>query len=274
MKRITSIFALVILLLASTSVAAEPKFPIISGAPTADAGSYVLCPSRKFYDTALKEGFERSTFIYYAATMVTPGDEESTVRNLAGREFSLPNAMMITIPAGQKAKVGDILLSWWQSGSGMQRCIVVGGSPEEPVVRYLDIAYDNPSGAGTKEDTLKPDSFYVLNSSKQKEAMQIGTTVTAKTQRRERFGQIVAMDDDKVMIREFAGKLKIYDRSLVTTMPLRPQLAAGDAADGALFGSMKPVMVVKVDEKIGRVFTTYQLGRTEKEKVFSFGEIR
>jgi len=37
---------------------------------------------------------------------------------------------------------------------------------------------------------------------------------------------------------------------------------------------MKPVTVVKVDARIGRVFTTYQLGRTEKEKAFAFGEIR
>jgi len=254
----------------STQANGQNAFPALPNSQaTAEIGEYVLCPSRQFYDSALEKEVDRSTFIYYAAVMVAPGESESTVRNLAGRDFSIPNSMVISIPKGQKAKVGDILLSWWQTGSGMQRCIVVGGTPEEPVVRYLDIAYDNPSGAGTKEDTLKPNSFYVL-----KAPMQIGTTVTVKTPRQEGFGQLVAMDDENVMVREFAGKLKVYDRSLATAMPLRPQLSAGDAADAALFGSMKPVTVVKVDAKIGRVFATYQLGRTVKEKVFSFGDIK
>ncbi|MEP3480596.1 MAG: hypothetical protein ABJZ55_15205 [Fuerstiella sp.] len=257
-------------ILVSTHANAQNSIPTLPTSQSpAEVGEYVLCPSRQFYDADVKSGFSTSTFIYYAAVMVVRGEHESKVRNLAGKEFSLPNAMMIAIPKGQKAKRGDILLSWWQSGSGMQRCIVVGGSPEEPTVRYLDVAYDNPSGVGTKEDTLKPDSFYVLD-----KPMQIGTTVTVKTPRQERFGQLVAMDNKKVMLREFAGKLKIYDRALVKAMPLRPKLSAGDAADAALFGSMKPVTVVKVDAKIGRVFTTYQLGRTEKQRVFSFGEIK
>lgn len=266
----THLILLFIVATTSTSLSAANKlFDIEVPIPTAAPGDYVLCPSRQFYDAAVKEGLDRTSFIYYTAQMVEIGEDESKVKSLAGTEYSIPNEFIISIPKGQTAKVGDILLTWWQSGSGMQRTIVVGGTAAQPVVRYLDITYDNPSGAGQKEDKLRPDSFYVLS-----EPFQLGTTVTVKAGAQQRFGHLLAVSETKVLIQEFAGKLKLYDRDLATAMPIRPKLSANDAAKAALFGSLKPVTVVKVDAKIGRVFATYQLGRTEKEKAFAFGEIR
>ena len=255
---------------AVTTTAEENQklFDITVAKPIISPGEYVLCPSRQFYEAALKKGANKTTFIYYAATLVEAGDAESKVKSLAGTEYSLPNELIISIPKGMTAKVGDILLTWWQSGSGMQRAIVVGGTPTEPVVRYLDIAYDNPSGAGKKEDTLKPDTFSVLT-----EPWQIGTTVTVKVGTQQRFGHLLAADQKKILIREFAGKLAVHERSSATPVPLRPVIAPDGAAKAALFGSLKPITVIKVDEKIGRVFSTYQLGRTEKEKAFAFGEV-
>ena len=252
----------------TTLTAGDRLFEIQAKKPTANVGDYVLCPARQFYDSAVEKGVDKTTFIYYTSRMVEAGDEESTVTSLAGTTYSLPNEFIISIPRGQTAKVGDIVLTWWQSGSGMQRAIVVGGSNTEPMVRYLDIAYENPSGAGKKEDKLRPDSFYVLS-----KPFQIGTTVAINTGRQQRFGHLLAMDDNKVLVQEFAGKLKLYDRKLAIPMPMRPEFTSGSAADAALFGGLKPITVVKVDSQIGRVFATYQFGRTQKEKAFSFGEV-
>ncbi len=246
----------------------KPLFDFPATKPDASPDQFVLCPSRQFYDSAVEKGVDKTTFIYYAATMIEVGNELSKVKNLASREFSLPNQLIITIPKNQTAKVGDVLLTWWQTGSGLQRAIVVGGTESEPIVRYLDITLDNPSGAGKKTDTLKPNSFYVLD-----RPWQIGSTVSVNAGRTQRHGLILALNDDRVMVQEFAGKLKCYDREKANPVPIVPNLKANDAAQANLYGSFKPVTVVKVDAAIGRVFATFQLGRKEREIAFAFGDI-
>ena len=225
-----------------------PIFGLKTRRLTGDVGDYVLCPSRQFYDAALEKGPEKTTFIYYTATLVESNDETSKVTSLSGSTYSLPNELIIPIPKGQTAMVGDIVLTWWQSGSGMQRAIVVGGTATAPVVRYLDITYENPSGAGKKEDTLKPDSFVVLDGS-----MRPGTMVVVQEGTQHRVGRLLAMDDESVLVDGFAGKLKRYDRSAADVMPLKPNLEAGDSAEAVVFGSLRSVTVKSVDTKIGRV---------------------
>ncbi len=243
-------------------------FPIVVPPPSASPGDFVLCPSRQFYESAIEKGTDKTTFIYYAARMVEAGEATSKVTNLAGQTFEIPNALIISIPQGQKCKAGDVILTWWQSGSGLQRAIVVGGSETEPVVRYLDIALDNPSGAGRKEDTLKPDSFCVLN-----REWQIGSAVAIETDRQTRHGLLMAISEQHILVREFAGKLNCYERANAKPIPIVPDVAEGDIAMAALYGSFKPVTVTKVDTRIGRVFTRFQLGRKDQEKVFPFGDV-
>ena len=236
-----------------------------------DPGDYVLCPSRQFFDNAIKNGADKTTFIYYAARLVESDKNQTTVKNLAGRTFSLPSEMVLPIPKGQTAKVGDVLLTWWQTGSGMQRAIVVGGKSKEPVVRYLDIKLDNPSGAGKREDRLKPDSFVVLS-----KPWQLGTTLRIKDTKRPNtllHGQIVALDNQRVLIKGWNGKLSTHERAHAIPVPIVPQLAANDAIQISLFGSFKPATVVKVDKRIGRVFAKYQFGRQDKEAAFAFGDV-
>ena len=243
-------------------------FEIKVQAPTSKPGEFVLCPSRQFFDSALEKGADKTSFIYYAAKMIRVGKYESEVRNLAGHTFRLPNQLIISIPPRQVCKVGDILLTWWQSGSGMKRAIVVGGTATFPIVRYLDIKLDNPSGAGKKEDALKPDTFVVLN-----KPWQLGTSVYVDDGRQPRHGQLVAVSEQHVLVREFAGKLKCYDKSKANPIPIVPNVTEGDNAMAALYGGFKPVTVTKIDSKIGRVFAKFQLGRKDQEKVIPFGDI-
>ena len=246
----------------------KPLFDIQVEQPSSGAGDYVLCPSRQFYEKAIKDGADKTTFVYYAAKLVQSNGQFSTVKNLAGRTFTLPNQLIVPLPKGQQAKRGDIVLTWWQKGSGMQRAIVVGGSKAEPVVRYLGIKYDNPSGAGKREEKLRPDSFCVLM-----KPWQIGTTVSVEAGRMQRFGQLLAISNNKILVREFAGKLKCYPRSKAKPVPITPELQPNAAAQAAVFGSFKPVTVKKIDADIGRVFATFQFGRKEREEAFSFGDI-
>ena len=150
----------------------------------------------------------------------------------------------------------------------MQRAIVVGGTKTQPTVRYLDIALDNPSGAGKKEDTLKPDTFVVL-----KQQWQVGSAVVVNDGRRLKHGLILAVTEEHVLVKEFAGKLNCYDRTNVSPVPVIPDMVAGDIAMATWHGTFKPVTVTKVDSKIGRVLTNFQLGRKDQEKIVSFGDI-
>ena len=131
---------------------------------TARKGDFVLCPPREWVDKAVESKTpQNQTFAFLGARMLRPGPRQSTVRSLTGREMQLPNCLIIPIRPDDRATPGDIVLTHWQSGSGMQRAVVVeGGSPEAPRVRYLDVDLDNPGGAGARAEACKPGTFHKL----------------------------------------------------------------------------------------------------------------
>lgn len=271
-RRFIPVAGLSLMFLAARSSSGQGSphlFDVVTELPAAKVGSFVLCPSRQFIDKALETGIEKNSFVFYAAKLRSKDKDVCKVRNLAGREFEVPNELIVELgDPPEKVQVGDILLTWWQSGSGMQRAIVVGGSSETPVVRYLDVDLENPSGIGKREDKLRPNSFVKLE-----KRWQVGSSVAHTAGRPQRVGQLIWLNKDSVIVREFAGMLKKYPRKEVTPIPIAPELSAGDAAQAQLFGSLKQVTVDRVDEKTGRVFCNYQFGRSEKQKAFPFGEI-
>ena len=269
MRTLMTLAVVLALQITAQSIAQDkPLFDIQVNKPTAKPDDFVLCPSRQFYDNVVEKGINKTTFIYYAAKLVEATDTTATVKNLAGRTFTLPNQMIVSIPKGQTAKKGDIVLTWWQKGSGMQRGIVVGGTETEPVVRYLDVKLTNPSGVGKRAEKLRPDSFVVLN-----QPWQIGTTVAVGEGKRVKLGQLLAVSDKAVLVKEFAGKLGCYPREIANPLPIVPDLKEHGAAQAALYGTFKPVTVTRVDKEIGRVFATFEFGRKPREEAFSFGDI-
>src|SRR5690606_30478353 len=112
----------------------------------------------------LEKGGEKQTFIYYGGWMREPGPAASLVETLTKRTSTIPNALLIAIPPGQHAKPGELVLTSWASGTGMQRAVVVeGGSESSPKVRYLDMSLDNATGWGEREDTLPENTFRKLD---------------------------------------------------------------------------------------------------------------
>jgi hypothetical protein len=234
---------------------------------SAKPGQFVLSPSRQPLDEALTSG-GRGSFIYYGATLVSTGPEASTVRSLAGTEFSMPNALILPIKAKQTASEGDIVLGHWESGSGLQRAIVVGGTPTAPVVRYLDIAYDNPSGWGQKDDTFKPDRFEVLTT-----AGQIGATVACQDGSGYRHGVLTAESGGRVIVSGFAGALTAFDRGECVDLTPKPQLSVGQTVQVPVVGKYVEGKVKSVDMAAGRVTVSYTWGGGDEEKVFSVVDV-
>ncbi|MCA9493301.1 MAG: hypothetical protein KC621_25395 [Myxococcales bacterium] len=223
-------------------------FPVVK--TTAAEGDFVLAPSRDFLDRAAADGIDKSTFIWYGATMLEPGPAESKVKSLAGTEFTIPNSLIIPIARGQEAAVGDLLLGHWESGSGLQRAIVVGGTATEPVVRDLDISFENPSGAGQKDDAWKADRFQAL------EAGRVGVSVACKKGDKVEHGVMVALTPKKLLSLGFAGRLSAW--TLDQCMPIDPNgtYAVGDTVQVPWVGTYTETKVTKVDAKLGRVFAS------------------
>lgn len=248
-------------------------FPTVN--TTAKADEVVLCPSYNWIQDAATKGPDKVTFIFYSQKMIAPGDVESEVEFISPGKMKVPNAYIIPIPAGQKASVGDIVLTWWQSGSGMNRAIVVEASdPSEPTVRYLDIAYDNPAKSrdgkttiGQMDEKLKPNSFVKISS-----AWEPGTAVAVNDGANRKKAQIIRVAGDKVLAMGFAGSLHVYDKSASTPVPVKPNVKAGDKVKAAIYGNFQNVTVTKVDNRNGRVFVKNETGDTT-EKAVAFGDV-
>ena len=234
----------------------------------AEKDQYVLCPPRKWIDDAIKDGADKTTMIWYTAKMQKKNSTYSDVKTLAGSDQQIPNSMIIPILKGQTAGKGDILLTWWQTGSGMQRAIVVGGTSTEPTVMYLDIDYENPMKAGQKEFPIKADTFHKLESD-----YQPGTAAMAREGQKWRHGVLVSVTDDKVMMRTFGGKVCVYSKADTFPIPIKVDVEPEQKVFIPLFGSMAEAVVKEVDQKIGRIHVEYKFGGQTKKKAIAMGDV-
>ena len=248
-----------------------PQFPRV--ATTAKAGEYVLAPSYNWIKDAAEKGVETTAFIWYVQKMAVPGKEDSELQFLSERH-KVPNAYIISIPPRQPAKKGDIVLTWWQTGSGMQRAIVVDDAdPGRPIVRYLDIAYDNPAKSrdgsttiGKMDERLVPDSFVKLKS------WDPGTRVAVQVGANQKIATIICQGGDSLLVLEAGNKLAIYPKNICQTVRLTPKVSAGDRVKAPRYGqNFAGATVTRVDERNGRVFVRFD--GDKEDKAIAFGDI-
>ncbi|MBI3134688.1 MAG: hypothetical protein HYZ14_08460 [Bacteroidetes bacterium] len=246
-------------------------FPTV--AITSEPGNAVLCPSWGMYQSIFEEEVPADqTLIFYDAKMSAAGDVESDVEFTFDGVQKMPNSLLINIPKGQTAAVGDIVLTWWQTGSGLQRAIVTDATdPASPKVRYLDLAYDNPAtddesgkSIGATEYQLAPDSFVKIT-----DDWQEGNTIAVKSEWGYEAATIIKVSGDKVLTCGFAGKMKVYSKADCKVVPRVPVVKAGDKVWAITSVSYSEATVVKVDKKLGVVFV--KAGDTEYP--VSYGEI-
>ncbi|MBO4786636.1 MAG: hypothetical protein IKZ61_00435 [Prevotella sp.] len=243
-------------------------FTIPEGSALKDAEniSYVLFPSS--YASAMEKGedINGKTAIYYNRELAEAGETNS---KLSGNDVRYPNNLLIPLYKDAKAKKGDIVLTWWQSGSGMERAIVTDDSdPATPKVHYLDLSYKGDgSGFAEKHDNeqLKPNSFIVLNDGE----WQPGAPLAVKVDGKENKGILVNAVGDKVLYLGFAGKLIEANKSDVKLLPIKPAVNVGDNVKAVFVGTFsKDAKVTKIDSKIGRVWV--KEGDREAEAVNIF----
>jgi hypothetical protein len=223
---------------------------------TANAGDFILTPSKNWQEDGTKEGTEKVTFIFYQQKLAEAGSEYSKVDFMSDKGVEIPNYMIVPIRPNQSAKKGDILLTWWQTGSGMQRAIVVDdANPLEPVVNYIDIDWDNPAknsdgtGFGQKKEQIKPNTFHKLN-----DLWEPGTTVAALVDGSYKAATVINVSGDKVLTIGFAGRMVMYNKSDCTPIAVNPNFKVGDEVQAPWVGKFVNTKVVKVDKLMGRVW--------------------
>jgi len=220
-------------------------------------GQTVLSPYT-YYPEKIKnkEPLQDAVLIFYDTTVEKVGEETSVLANY-GNDVEIPNALIIPLPQKAKAKKGDIVLTWWQSGSGMQRAIVVDDSnPAEPKVCYLDMTYpDNPDSPKLEEkrkgESLKPASFTVLKDGQ----WQSGAQVAMKKDDEWRKGVLIHAEGDKVLVLGFGSKIEIYNKADVRIIPFKEKIKVGDKVFASWVSYYRPgYIVAQIDSEIGRVY--------------------
>lgn len=170
----------------------------------------------------------------------------------------MPTSMCIPLPEKQKVKKGDILLTWWQRGSGMSHAVVVDDSnPLTPKVNYLK----NVSG-----EELKPNSFIVLKSGK----MMSGAPIAYKDSNNKwHSGTALNIADGKVLIYGFGSKLKTAKLSDCQVIPLKPNYKVGDSVMSTFVDTFEDGYTVKeINLEKGKVIVTDKDGRDREKLLF------
>ena len=172
---------------------------------------------------------------------------------------AVPTSMCIPLPEKQKAKKGDILLTWWQKGSGMSHAVVIDDSnPLTPKVNYLK----NVGG----DEELKPNSFIVLKSGK----MVPGAPIAYKGDNGKwHTGTAINIADGKVLIYGFGSKLKTAKLSDCKVLPLKPDYKVGDSVMSTFVDTFEDGYTVKeINLEKGKVIVTDKDGRDRDKLLF------
>lgn len=184
-----------------------------------------------------KKNLLKETVKFYIGTLETIGDKTSTIDN-DGRKEEVPNALIIPIPEGQTARVGDVVLGVWSnSAQDMRRCLVTSAAdPASPMTTLLDFRPMVKNGdieirPEITNNKQEPNSFITL---KEGEWMPGMPVVIPEEHGKEATATIVCVAGDKVMVLKNSPRLRAFSRSECRLMPLKPKLKEGDKVKGML----------------------------------------
>jgi hypothetical protein len=237
----------------------------------AKAGQQALTNQDHYFDYVERgEGFEKKTMIWYNTTIVEPGQGKTTVLAY-GNKKEVPNALVIPLGKSETAKKGDILLTCGNRNHDMARAIVVDDStPTEPVVCFLDNDWDWPNQFDSpkvaekqKGEKLKAGSFNVLKDGKFESGAQVAFDVNGKL----KYGTIVQVSGDKVLIAAFANQLECTTKNKCKLISYKTKFKEGDKVRVVDVSSYElGYTVVKVDKEHGHLWAQ----KDENGKIYCF----
>ena len=223
----------------------------------AEAGQEALtCQMHYFQNVKEGDGLLKKSMIWYDTKIDAPDKEKTTISEY-GNKIEVPNALIIPLAKQAKAKRGDILLTHSKYHE-IQRAIVINADdPTEPVVCFLDDRWPDKVDSSSLPDKLKGEklkagSFNVIKDG----TFQSGAQVAYKRGSDWKFGTIMQISGDKMLVSGFASRLDCVDKSECKIVPFKEKIKKGDRvrcidldayADG--------YTVVQVDMEHGHVWT-------------------
>ena len=238
-------------------------FPAVE--TTAKAGETVLCMSFDQMAKASSNAGKDVFGTYYNQTMETPGKEMSGVKFSSGVK-QVPNAYLIPIPPGAKAKKGDVVLTWHQSSSGMQRAVVVDDAdPTQPTVHYIDYFY-KPEDDARLTEKIKPNSFVNISG-----PFEPGASIAVKEGAQPYLYTVIRAAGEKVLVQNSAAFLKVLNKKDCQPVPFKVAVKAGDKVQAAFNGMFSAGTVTKVDPTTGHVFVISDIDK--KERAVAYGSL-
>ena len=87
------------------------------------------------------------------------------------------------------------------------------------------------------------------------------------------YGLVIKTEGDRVLLEKFGGELAAFDKSEVTPLPGKPALKAGDKVQAPFAKGMDPATVARVDDKIGRVWVSFDGREAQGESCFCYTQI-
>lgn len=210
---------------------------------------WILTPAKFLIDSAYRKGFDNSIFVFYPRKAVIQKKDIIKVIEITDT-VEVPSFLCIPLPFKEKVKKGDIVLTWWQKGTGMQRAKIIGFSKDSlPIAFYLDTY----TGLVEKMpnlfiDTLKPSTYLLI-----RDTIMPGRSFLVKETFLENFYIVVNSNKDSILGLSWSGILKVFPKDTCIFTQFNPNLQIGEKIKANYLGSYYEGKVRKIWDDIGKV---------------------
>lgn len=214
-------------------------------------GKYVLSPSKEAYDSLLVKGYGDVIFVYYPRKFVDTIDGYFLLQEF-NDTIKIPNSLVVPLPDTQMVVKGDVVLTWWQSGTGMQRALVLSSKETAtPIVYYLDnqfyyyYANDDPL---FWIDTLPAGTFLKIT-----DDIMPGRSCSVAGEYVATSYTIINNLGTKVMALSWSGALNVFTTGACEIVPINVKFSEGDSVFTPYLGTYTHGTVKNVYEDIGKM---------------------
>ena len=239
-------------------------YPVVQ--TSAEKDQIVLAPSKTTIEELIENGRKDAITIFYKATLYEVGPAESLVQDQFEQTYKVPNSLIIPLETDNSVAVGDIVLTWWQGGSGMMQALVTAIDEETglPTVRYLDKFADQP-------ETLASNTFQVLN-----QTLTPGSRLIAFYDNNYEYATLIHQSNDQALLMGFAGFLHPAQSDNLFPLPAPADLqdlAVDDTIYVPVIGAFTEATITSLGLPNGLLTARYSFANQTLEDTFFINQI-
>ena len=234
--------------------------------PDVEPGQFAFVPMASSVERLL-DGSQKKVNDIRPREVVKAGPETSTIKDR--KEYEVPNALVIPIPKSASAKNGDVIVGSPQYSSWEVAIVTDAADPSKPVVHLFKPVFGDAKPEGPNFlSQYESGRFLVLDHD-----LAPGSHALYPDGDKKSYGFVLKEEQDTVILEKFGGELAVFKTSEVTPIPIKPSLKKDDKVQAPFAKGMDPATVTKVDEKLGRVWVTFDGRENQGEQCFCFGQI-